>query len=446
MITKRLFSPKCQHVDRDLVFREDLDNFYIEFISWLNNQNLLNNPIIKDNSNNLEENKQNPEDLFNFENINKQEISYDKNNENFSSNQIKKNKIKSFIFPNKNSQQNNMNIDFVMEPLSNDKNNSSQENLSEDFNSKKITKITNFQKEKFNIQNFKDSTNKINSNNNIFSEFPYQNCNNFYEIDDLSLDILLKKLNYLNFKIFWKEKKMSMLHFCKSKEENYKEFYEVLFGEIQSFLIENNLKRKKNYDNLYLLIQILSIYTFYSVYFTQTADFFYQINTIPEYLIKINQIIKILIKKNYHQIYKELLMMIFRLHKADAFSIGILPGLKTIILNKYGLPCEQKTNTYNDYMDISNNYKNFLVKEDDSQLNNLIHQYKNSKMNTLNNIKFSINEEGFDKEIYCNYINSKNKMVECTKNDLAFLKIDNLELEKKMNNLDLQFNIFDNFI
>ena len=138
--------------------------------------------------------------------------------------------------------------------------------------------------------------------------------------------------------------------------------------------------------------------------------------------------------------------MIFRIHKADGFSIGIIPGLKTIILNKYGLPCEQRTNTYNDYMDININYKNLNVKDDDSQLNNLIQQYKNLKFTSLNNIKTSINDQEFDKDLYCDYINSKNRMVECSKNDLAFLRIDNKELEKNINNLDLQFNIFDNFI
>lgn len=39
---------------------------------------------------------------------------------------------------------------------------------------------------------------------------------------------------YIGFKQLWKEKKMSLIHFIKSKEESIKEYYEVLFGEIQS--------------------------------------------------------------------------------------------------------------------------------------------------------------------------------------------------------------------
>ncbi len=40
--------------------------------------------------------------------------------------------------------------------------------------------------------------------------------------------------SYTKFKQYWKQRKMSMLHFAKSKEENTKEYYEELFGEAQS--------------------------------------------------------------------------------------------------------------------------------------------------------------------------------------------------------------------
>jgi hypothetical protein len=40
MITKKLFTPKCQHVDRDMVFREDLNAFLIDFLKWLNEESL----------------------------------------------------------------------------------------------------------------------------------------------------------------------------------------------------------------------------------------------------------------------------------------------------------------------------------------------------------------------------------------------------------------------
>ncbi len=237
-----------------------------------------------------------------------------------------------------------------------------------------------------------------------------------------------------------------MFHFCKSKEENFKEYYEVLFGEIQSFLIEHNFTRKQEYDGYNIILQILSIYTLYSIYFTQTQDFFYQINTIPEYLIKINQTISILLKNKFLKIAKEVLLMVSRLHKVDAFSIGVIPGLKTILLNKYGLPCEQRTNTYNDYMDINNNYKILNLKEDDSDLKNLIQKYKNLKYDSLNDIKNSINDTEFNRNMFCEYINNKNKLVESLKNDFEFLRLDPGNFDKNINNLDLQFNIFDNYI
>jgi len=54
-------------------------------------------------------------------------------------------------------------------------------------------------------------------------------------------ELLIEQFNihnfsFKNFKVYWKEKKMSMLHFSKSKEENTKEYYEVLFGEVQSII------------------------------------------------------------------------------------------------------------------------------------------------------------------------------------------------------------------
>jgi len=43
-----------------------------------------------------------------------------------------------------------------------------------------------------------------------------------------------KEFTYNHFKLLWKGKKMSLLHFIKTKEESIKEYYEVLYGEIQS--------------------------------------------------------------------------------------------------------------------------------------------------------------------------------------------------------------------
>lgn len=402
MITKKLFTPKCQHVDRDLVFKEDLSNFYLDFVDWLTEYNNAKSEV-----------------------ENKQSIFLDYNNKA-------------------------AHIDGNLNTCPNKK---EDENIANYNNFDSICDSK--------VERYKDSTKIKKDNHNKDSEIFLYNSNVpaqqiLYKHPNsppakmkcrrkISQSIL-KTLNYTIFKYYWKEKKMTLLHFCKSKEENFKEYYEILFGEIQSFLVENNLYRKKGFDNNHLLIQILSIYTLYSLYFTQTTDFFYQINIIPEFLIKFNEIIKNLIKKKLNLLSREICLMIHRLHKAEAFSIGVLPGLKTIILNKYGLPCEQKTNTYNDYMDINNNYKNLFIKDDYSQIHNLIDQYKSIKYNSVNMIKSCFADMDLDKDTYCDYINSKNKLVECSKNDLAFLKIDEKDLEKKMSNIDLQFNIFDNFI
>lgn len=49
----------------------------------------------------------------------------------------------------------------------------------------------------------------------------------------------LNELTFKQFKELWKEKKMSLIHFIKSKEESIKEYYEVLYGEIQSKILVN---------------------------------------------------------------------------------------------------------------------------------------------------------------------------------------------------------------
>ena len=61
--------------------------------------------------------------------------------------------------------------------------------------------------------------------------------------------------------------------------------------------------------------------------------------------------------------------MVSKLKKDNAFSIGVIPGLKTIILNKYGLPLEQKTNVYQDYLDIFSYNKEEENKENDNTNN-----------------------------------------------------------------------------
>ena len=53
-----------------------------------------------------------------------------------------------------------------------------------------------------------------------------------YILQNLEEDELL---TYDTYKKYYKLKKISMLHFSKRKEESAKEYYEVLFGEVQSF-------------------------------------------------------------------------------------------------------------------------------------------------------------------------------------------------------------------
>jgi isochorismate hydrolase len=48
-------------------------------------------------------------------------------------------------------------------------------------------------------------------------------------------------ISYSEYKIYYKEKKISMLHFSRSKEENAKEYYECLFGQVQNFFFYERL-------------------------------------------------------------------------------------------------------------------------------------------------------------------------------------------------------------
>jgi hypothetical protein len=216
-------------------------------------------------------------------------------------------------------------------------------------------------------------------------------------------------IDYSAFKQLYKDKKISMLHFSKSKEENQKEYYEVLFGEIQSFMFEDRLKdNEKEYS---FLFRIFSIFTLYSVYYTQTTDYFYQANTIPEYLIEINKLISALsLHRSYLKVRNEIIVMVNRLFKDEAFSIGTVIGLKTIILNKYGLPLELKENTFNDYIDINtsaNKLNSFDNKGMAENLNFKFGEYNVAKKGLIEDIKSLCSEfEGFNMEAYCNFINN----------------------------------------
>ena len=215
-------------------------------------------------------------------------------------------------------------------------------------------------------------------------------------------------LSYESYKKYYKSKKMSMLHFSKRKEESAKEYYEVLFGEILSFFFIDNINS-----------QLFSIYTLYSIYYTQTTSTFYQVNIILEFLKGVNTLIIKLIKNNDITVRKIgfiIYNMIKKMKDDDAFSIGVIPGLKSIILNKYLLPIEKKENVYSYTKEINkfvNELKNKEKNDNDNTNNNNginIYEQKNKKeleydiikKNIINQIK----DINMDKDDYINFINN----------------------------------------
>jgi hypothetical protein len=243
------------------------------------------------------------------------------------------------------------------------------------------------------------------------------------------------KLTLIDYKIFkqlFNKHKISMLHFSKSKEENQKEYYEVLFGEIQLFMIEDRLKpNEKDYT---FIFKVLAIFTLYSVYYTQTTDYYYQINTVPEILIEINKVISALsMLTNYLSIRNEIILMMDRLYKDEAFSIGAIVGLKTIILNKYGLPLDLKENTFNDYIDINQSAEKLEVFENKSVLDNFdskLTDYAILKKNIIDGIKsLAIEFEDFDVQGYTNFINNNISADNAIKEeDLLNRNVSNIDL------------------
>ena len=208
-------------------------------------------------------------------------------------------------------------------------------------------------------------------------------------------------LSYPIYKKYYKNKKFSMLHFSKRKEESAKEYYEVLFGEIQSFFFNENI-----------ISQLFSIYTLYSIYYTQLTNTFYQINTILEFLKGVNDLILKLSKEKdekNRQIGATVYSMIKKMKNDEAFSIGVIPGLKSIILNKYGIPIEKKENVYT-YTKEINSYINELNSQSQNEQNKDLNSQKNKtdldyeiiKKNIVNEIK----ELNIDKEEYVNFINN----------------------------------------
>ena len=109
----------------------------------------------------------------------------------------------------------------------------------------------------------------------------------------------LPSFTYKKYKQYYHQKHFSMIHFSISKEENQKEYYEVLFGEIQFVLfnkypIASPISSFSNSAKLNYFHKIFSIYTLYSLYYTQIHKEFYQVNTIPKYLNELNILISAL--------------------------------------------------------------------------------------------------------------------------------------------------------
>ena len=214
-------------------------------------------------------------------------------------------------------------------------------------------------------------------------------------------------LSYESYKKYYKSKKMSMLHFSKRKEESAKEYYEVLFGEILSFFFIDNINS-----------QLFSIYTLYSIYYTQTTSTFYQVNIILEFLKGVNTLVIKLIKNNDITVRKIgfiIYNMIKKMKDDDAFSIGVIPGLKSIILNKYLLPIEKKENVYSYTKEINkfvNELKNKEKNDNDNTNNNGINIYEQKNKKELEydiikkNIINQIKDINIDKDDYINFINN----------------------------------------
>jgi hypothetical protein len=260
-----------------------------------------------------------------------------------------------------------------------------------------------------------------------------------FDPNETSEENLIENFNFKFFKSQWIEKKMSMLHFCKSKEENLKEYYEVLFGEVQNYFFFNDKK-------LSLLFKIFSIFTLYSLYFTQTTEYFYQINTTAEVLAEINQTLKLLKKMKNKKLVEEIAMMTKRLYDCEAFSLGVISGLKSIILNKYGLPLEQKQKVYKEYMEINSSIKTLHSgKSEESEKLKLfkhnLEDYTDLKRETVNLIK-EVEGESFINS-YCEFMKEANK--ETKSYDLIEIKVEDFK-QNKVTNMDLQFNQIDSNI
>ncbi len=204
------------------------------------------------------------------------------------------------------------------------------------------------------------------------------------------------------FKSMWKERKMSLLHLAKSKEENTNEYYQVLFKEVQLYLFPD--------DNTNIISKIFSVYAMYTFYNTQPYKTKFQITTIPECLQEINILLNE-VKLYNAEIFSSLCSIVKQLYSSYAFKIGVVIGLKTIILNKYSLPIELKSDIYSEYKELFRNkerYDNVEKKEvkELAESKDLLYEYKNRKINIVNNIKDLVSDSK-SSLLYCTEMNKK---------------------------------------
>ena len=147
--------------------------------------------------------------------------------------------------------------------------------------------------------------------------------------------------------------------------------------------------------------------------------------------------------------------MIKKMKDDDAFSIGVIPGLKSIILNKYLVPIEKKENVYSYTKEINNYMKELKDKEiQDNNEQNLINQknkndldYEIIKKSIINEIK----DMNMDQDDYINFINSNYFENDLNKNSGGLMNynkyfIGNTNLKKEdlkpgeITQLDIIFN------
>jgi len=230
----------------------------------------------------------------------------------------------------------------------------------------------------------------LNSNYITNFENPLKN-DSVFDIEEIESKLILNNnLTYSFFKKIWAEKEFSLLHFTKDKEENINEYYQCLFREVQKFLFPQNERN--------IISKIFSIYCLYSLYFTQPHKIKFKINTIIESLKSINMIINYLQIRGFISEFEIILKMVNKLYEVEAFRIGVLFGIKSILLNRYGLPLEGKSESYDNFKSLFNSQEK-LNKEKQldnlrkEKIKNLTTEYSITKVDLINEIKDLFNEK-----------------------------------------------------